>query len=158
MSVLVLLLAVTAWSTRRDDVVLPGWRQGWRLLAIGDSCVFQVRGDELIVVGPVTKSEDFDNSPYLVSTNGTCSIARHAKHVKVMKGTWQSRDIFFLATDALAQWMLANVEAGELPWAMLRDLGSEGCMPFAEIVDKLRKDSKSKLKNDDSTLMRVEVA
>ena len=31
----ILLLVVTGWATRGDDVGLPGWRRGWRLLAIG---------------------------------------------------------------------------------------------------------------------------
>ena len=128
----------------------------WRVLAVGDSCVFHVRGDEMLAVGPVTKSEDFDSSPYLVSTNGRFAIGRHAEHVKVIEGQWQSRDAFFLATDALAQWLLHEVEKGEPPWEMLRAFGQPNCRPFAEIVDTLRKECG--MKNDDTTLMRVEVA
>jgi hypothetical protein len=128
----------------------------WRVLAVGDSCVFHVREEEMKIVGPVTKSADFDNSPYLLSTNGNCAIGRHLRHVRIVQGRWRAGDVFYLATDALAQWILAQVEAGNPPWQMLGAIGSKTCKPYAEIVETLRKEAG--MKNDDTTLMRVEVA
>lgn len=132
----------------------PGGR--WRVLAIGDSCAFHVRGDKLVAKGPIAKAKDFDNSPFLVSTNGAGDISRHADHVKLMKGAWRSRDVFYLATDAIACWILAEVEAGRPPWSMLQALGEPGCRSFAEIVAELRETGA--MRNDDTTLLRVEVA
>ena len=58
----------------------------WRAVAIGDSCLFQVRGDELVTVGPIGKSNEFDNSPYLLGSKGKDLLRRSAENVTVLIG------------------------------------------------------------------------
>ncbi|MHC4077628.1 MAG: PP2C family serine/threonine-protein phosphatase [Planctomycetota bacterium] len=133
-----------------------GEARGWRALAIGDSCLFHVRDQKLLVVGPVARSADFDNSPFLLSTKCPAPIPRGAPHVHVMSGTWQPKDAFYLASDALAQWVLAEEEAGRPPWKTLCELGTKAqVQPFDSLVDGLR--SANQLHNDDTTLLRLEV-
>jgi hypothetical protein len=82
----------------------------------------------------------------------------------VVSGDWQPRDAFYLPTDALAQWMLAEHEAGRPPWPLFRSLRhaddhcGNGAEPrsFETVVADLRENSG--LHNDDTTLLRVEVA
>ncbi len=133
-----------------------GDRRGWRALAIGDSCLFHVRNQKLLEVGPVTKSTDFDNSPFLLSTRCPAPIPRQAPHVHVLSGIWQPQDAFYLASDALAQWILAEEEAGRPAWQTLCELGTAAeQQPFDLMINNLR--TSNRLHNDDTTLLRLEV-
>ena len=120
-------------------------------------CPFQLQnrrvGNELVAVGPLNKSEQFDNSPVLIATKTTKRLRRLNPHVRIMSGKWQPGDAFYLATDALAQWLLARHEAQRPAWALLRAVGD---YTFPRLVDQLRTDKV--LHNDDTTLLRVEVA
>ena len=129
----------------------------WRGTAVGDSCIFQVRDDELIDVGPVKKSELFDNSPYLIATKAKELIRpRSIHHVSMMTGIWEPGDVFYLATDAMAQWLLAELEAGRPPWEPLRDLcADDDTTLYGRLIDELR--TNHGLHNDDTTLLQVEV-
>jgi hypothetical protein len=56
----------------------------------------------------------------------------------------------------VAQWVLAEHEHGRPPWELLHELGDDGAAaPFDLIVRRLR--SEHGMKNDDTTLLRVEV-
>ncbi len=128
----------------------------WRALAVGDSCIFHVRDDELLAVGPIAKSELFDNSPYLIASKAKDLIRRSVHQVSLMKGVWEPGDIFYLATDAMAQWLLAELEAGRPPWEYLRDLcADEDATLYPRLIDELR--TSHGLHNDDTTLLQVEV-
>ncbi|MCH7798564.1 MAG: hypothetical protein IID28_08995 [Planctomycetes bacterium] len=150
-----------------DESHSNGWHTGsgchrgeidgtWRAIAVGDSCLFQVRDDELITVGPLSRSDQFDNSPFLLGSKSAQSIGRNAPHVSVHAGTWSRNDRFYLATDAMAQWLLLRDEAGLPPWTMLRELGEQDTLPFDELVTEMRLEHD--LHNDDTTLLRVEVS
>lgn len=128
----------------------------WRVLAAGDSCIFHVRADNLLTHGPMKHSADFDSSPRLLSTSSAGTLLRGGDPVTVLTGEWQPRDAFYLATDALAQWVLAEHEQGRAPWELMRELGDDGtAAPFEAIVARAR--SERGMKNDDTTLLRVEV-
>ncbi len=130
--------------------------RSWRSLAVGDSCIFHVRDDELLTVGPIEKSELFDNSPFLIATKATEPIRRGAENVSLMNGDWEPGDTFYLATDAIAQWLLSELEAGRPPWASLRDLcADDDTTLYGRLIDELR--SSQGLHNDDTTLLQVEV-
>ena len=130
--------------------------RSWRALAVGDSCIFHVRDDELLTVGPVDKAELFDNSPYLIATKAKDLIRRNAQHVSLMNGDWEPGDTFYLATDALAQWLLSELESGRPPWPYLRDLcADEDATLYPRLIEELR--SSQGLHNDDTTLLQVEV-
>lgn len=129
----------------------------WRALAVGDTCLFHVRKNNLLQTGPVSRSEDFDNSPFLVCTK-TPEMLRRGPHMTILSGTWQSDDHFYLATDALAKWILSEHEAGRPPWKTLDGLRtkSKNKKSFAEFVEKLR--CEKALHNDDTTLLRIKVS
>jgi len=125
----------------------------WRALAMGDSCLFQAREGKLVTCGPMDCASSFNNSPFLVASKTTRSLRRGADGVTIMQGTWMPGDAFYLATDAISQWLLARHEAGDPRWPMLRALGPK---TFLELVDELRE--QGELHNDDTTILRVEVA
>ena len=134
----------------------------WKATAVGDSCLFHVRDDELLTVAPISRSDEFNNHPHLVSTNSSASFGLDESRIKVVSGQWVAKDVFYLLTDALAEWALAEHEAGKPPWPLLNSMGRdsdcevEGQQSFEMLVANLRENGG--LHNDDATLLRIEVA
>jgi hypothetical protein len=124
----------------------------WHALAVGDSCVFQVRNNQLLLAFPLTHSSQFDNTPWLIGSRSSPDEIplRHALH---FTGDWQSGDRLYLMTDALARWFLSTNEVGGQPWLAIDPLLHEGQHAFAEWIDRLRNDRA--LRNDDTTLVAV---
>jgi hypothetical protein len=125
----------------------------WRAMAIGDSCLFLVRSGKVVRAFPLDKAEQFSNRPVLLS-----SVARANQRVwdevRLDEGELQGRDQLLLMTDALAQWFLVEAEMGRRPWAALARATTQEA--FSALVDLLR--SGGALRNDDTTLVRIEVA
>lgn len=127
----------------------------WRLLALGDSCLFQLRANVIITALPLDKSEDFTNHPLLIGSNPLYNT-EIGQHLVVSEGDWMGGDQFFLMTDALAEWFLRLYEAGEQPWRLVHDLDSDDPHTnFAKWIEFLRVEKK--LHNDDVTLVHLEI-
>lgn len=127
----------------------------WHAVAIGDSCLFQIRDGQLLRAFPLAKSEDFGNSPNLLGSRMTAGEAQRREvrgHGKCLCG-----DRFFLATDALAQWFLREVEAEKTPWDDLDFLLGESDIQAAALtwLGELRE--RQEIRNDDVTLIRVTI-
>lgn len=132
----------------------PDGRTGtWTAEAIGDSCLFHVSGDGLQTAFPLVASKEFGSAPALVHTGVRSRRLLH-DHRAVSAGTWSSGDSFFLCTDALAEWFLAQHEQSAEPWgvwAAFRSSGSEEDFR-GWVADERRA---GRLKNDDVTLVNV---
>ncbi len=125
----------------------------WRAVAVGDSCLFQVRGEKLLAKFPVESLADFSNRPNLVAS----APAQAVPDADWFAGRGELRDVFYLLTDALAEWFLRARHANARPEQEL-DRVTEPSRPpaaFADWIKSLR-DAKS-LKNDDCTVVRVEL-
>ena len=121
----------------------------WSALIVGDAALFQVRGRELITRLPFARSDQFSNLPPLLRTDpapGAQAIPR--RH----RGSWRDRDRFYLVTDALAWWFLADMEAGGSPWVVLDALVGEPDR-FAAWSDRQRR--AGTLPVDDIPLTRI---
>ncbi|HZT96794.1 MAG TPA: protein phosphatase 2C domain-containing protein, partial [Chloroflexota bacterium] len=127
----------------------------WMAMAIGDSCLFHIRRERLIKAFPLTSSGDFGSRPRLI---GSVSNGRKDDEPRIERttGRWHLGDEFLLATDALAAWALATVEAGERPWTQLRQVLKESHQDSAELITSLRESGA--LRNDDVTLLRAVVS
>ncbi|RKG89688.1 hypothetical protein D7W82_06080 [Corallococcus sp. CA049B] len=91
----------------------------------------------------------------MLSSNLGDSVALEA-HLRIAEGTCEPGDTLYLMTDALACWFMAEDEAGRAPWRVLRDLNTtDQAEAFDAMIARLRRDGT--LKNDDSTLMRIDV-
>lgn len=128
----------------------PTERLHWYALAVGDSCLFHVREDTLLAALPLHQAEQFNNRPLLLSSN-PANNRRVWKEVWFEEGEWLPDDLIFLATDALAQWFLAQHEVGGKPWATLCDLSTES--DFASCIAHLRQEHV--IRNDDVTLLTI---
>jgi hypothetical protein len=122
----------------------------WHALAVGDTCLFQLREDRLIEAFPLRRSEDFNNRPWLVGSRAAPAVGENA-HAEG-RGAWQTGDRFLLMTDALAHWFLRRHEAGDRPWQELARLPAAGYDFGAWVEDRRRGDG---LRNDDVTLVLI---
>lgn len=125
----------------------------WTAAALGDSCLFQVRGDRMRASFPVADAADFDNTPALAASSGS-DPDLVATRADLAQGTWFLGDRFYLATDAMAAWFLRRAHQGARPWSVLRELDSAGPRDFASWVERRR--LSGEMRNDDVTLIRIE--
>src|SRR5690606_35553105 len=90
----------------------------WFALAVGDTCMFHIRRDQLLTAFPLANPEDFDNTPLLISSNLARNVEVWAS-VEELQGEWQAGDLFILATDAMAVWLLSELQQRRCPWLEL---------------------------------------
>jgi hypothetical protein len=127
----------------------------WQALAVGDTCLFQLRKDQIHEAFPLTHSSQFSNSPWLVGSR--TSPEEVPRHRGVQRfGEWRPGDRLLLMTDALSKWFLTATEAGGRPWPLLEGLLDQTDEWFTAQVEQLR--SSRNLRNDDTTLVVVSFA
>lgn len=142
--------------TLYDEVSLEYRPGDWQAVALGDCCLVQMRGEEVLVRFPLDNSASFNNRPHLLSSN-PAQNNRVLDRLRTIRGTWHADDAFYLMTDALACWFMREVEEGRTPWSIFRNLDtSDEIKPFREWVGDLRMDGM--IRNDDVTLLRMNVA
>ena len=140
------LLGLTVGTT-------PGSSQrlSWHAIAVGDSCLFVVRDDLLLLSFPLEDAAEFDNTPALVCSNPANTTGLW-EGVQLDSGECAQGDLFILASDALAYWFLAKNAAREKPWETLLALDSPG---WAAWVEEERRSGS--MRNDDTTLVTIKV-
>jgi hypothetical protein len=121
----------------------------WQAIALGDTCLYQIRGEKVVVHWPIAQAADFGTAPALLSTRPEYN-RRSLEELETREGVCRPGDLFVLATDALAAWFLERVESDERPWQRLTRL-SEG--RYARLVEHLRRGKA--MRNDDVTLLLV---
>ncbi len=138
-------------------ITLTGFQTGhtglFEVIALGDSCVFQVRKEELVLQFPFKHSDEFNNRPLLLSSNPARN-RRVLENLKSARGRFKAGDRFYLLTDALAAWFMRELESGNKPWKMLENSNVDA-QAFAEWIETLRRDRQ--IRNDDVTCLRLKV-
>jgi hypothetical protein len=130
----------------------PGYPPRWKAAGIGDSCLFQVRGEFLHSCFPIGNFAEFSyQTPLLPSKTTEDDVLR--RNICLTGQTWEPEDTFYIATDALAAWFLRNWEAGQKPWIPLRDFNVDA--DFAAWVEQQR--DLNEIHNDDTTLIRIDM-
>ena len=127
------------------------WGGRWTSYSVGDSCFFQIRQD-MIDLFPEIDSNGFGNSPELIASNPAYNNELLDK-VRVKSGRFLYGDKFYLMTDAVANWFIAQFEEGKRPWHTLDqylDYNHEGLTMY---LTSLR--NEGRLKNDDVTIARI---
>jgi len=122
----------------------------WEALAVGDSCLFQIKAnsDELVAF-PVDKSEQFTTV-----TNCFHSLPEYKSYPPAFRENfYEEGDIFLLATDALAEWIIKDYENATSRWKKLISVATQE--EFTTFISQLRDDRL--IKNDDTTLLRLKV-
>ncbi len=121
----------------------------WQALAVGDSCLFVVRDRHFQTSFPLQNSYEFNNRPKLI---GTHAKAQNINFFKI-NGKAQIGDRFYLTTDAIACWILQQIESFQNPWLKLDQISSQEL--FANWINELR--DQHAIANDDTTLLCLEI-
>jgi hypothetical protein len=124
----------------------------WHAAAVGDSCLFQIRGEEVITRFPIETPEEFNNRPYLL-----CSIylSESESSYRYASGFWKAGDFFLLMTDALACYFLNHIALNGKPSDFNAHALKESDS-FREMVELLR--DQALIRNDDCTLLRIGIS
>lgn len=112
----------------------------WQALSVGDCVMLQLRGGQRQTAWPLSEPAAFTHRPTLVSSRAPADAVVPA----ATQGTWRPGDVFLLASDALAAWLLKAGPARARSWDALA---------FARGVQSARDDGV--LHNDDVTLVRI---
>ncbi len=133
-----------------------GWPLRWEAYAVGDSCLFHLRGGQLRTAFPLTHSDEFNSRPYLLRSISP-DLNEISPHIRAIGGDCQAGDVFYLLTDALACAALRFYEECEAD--LLEDIHAP--KDFFDLISQWRRervDSGERfLRNDDVTLLRLEI-
>ena len=127
---------------------LDGHRPRWDAVALGDTVLFQVRHDRLVQQFPALGSADFGVNPDGVSTKPE-RLAESVERLDWASGELHHGDHLYLATDALAQWLVTYDDPAL--WRTLAGLTHPA--EFRRLVTEQR--HARTMTNDDVTLLRV---
>jgi hypothetical protein len=125
----------------------------WSVWAVGDCCLFQLRGGQIVTSFPYSLPEQFTSSPILL---GTATPADELMSlVSEFEGSWLPGDEFLLATDAMALWCMQRIdEGGRYDEAAFGAVSRLLCREsFTHWVNAARE--RGELRNDDTTLVSL---
>ncbi|MBP1464441.1 hypothetical protein EYB53_001850 [Candidatus Chloroploca sp. M-50] len=126
-----------------------GTTWNWKALAVGDTCLFLLRKNQLCCSFPITSSHEFNRTPDLLDTNIARNQELQPNAIKTTQDEVQNGDIFIFATDALAKTLLQAYEKKVMLWDQLLSIANQDV--FQEYIDDLRQENQ--LDNDDTTLV-----
>jgi hypothetical protein len=131
-------------------------RWTWQATAVGDACLFHQTPKGLQQAFPVTRSEDFGNTPWLIGSRGLPALVAAEREVHAW-GELSRGDRLWLMTDALAQWFLLEREEGRSPHESLEAVLNAASPDdaFAGFANAAR--DAGALRNDDVTLVAVDL-
>jgi protein phosphatase 2C-like protein len=133
-----------------------GRRVDWRAVALGDSCLVQRRGGEVVAAFPLSRPEEFGSTPPLVPSSESL---RETALTRLLgqEGRAEPGDTFLLMSDALSAWYFDAV-ARRAPEAERFDslLAASENGSLSELVRRER--AAARMKDDDVAVVRVSVA
>ena len=139
------------------EISIAGDTRGghWKAVGLGDSCLFQFRGNALIAHFPIDRWEDFSSRPTLLSSVPFTDNAD--TQFRTRDGNWEIDDEFYLATDAVAHWILHSWHLKDAdPYFAIK--GIPESEDFRTFVSRQRGDrlegGMPRMRNDDATLVR----
>jgi len=129
-----------------------GAAPSWKGVALGDTVLFQVRRRSLLVQFPELAAGDFGLNPGGVHT-APAALPQMAEWIRFGGHAVQAGDVLFLATDALAEWIVRarDGEGDVRVWTFLSRLAHPD--GFRRFVEDRR--AAGAMRNDDVTLMRI---
>ena len=124
----------------------------WQAMIIGDSCLFH-KSHSGFKSYLIERSEDFTNHPEAFAS----FPERNHYNPEFVGGEIQSGDMFILATDALAKWIVQHEEANQVKETLNQFKGIKTDEQFYSFVDLARDNENIRLINDDVTLMLISI-
>jgi hypothetical protein len=126
----------------------------WQAVAVGDTCVFHVRGQQFCKAFPVEHWTAFCSTPHLIGSRNH-KAQSWSEHAVYCEGDFLPGDALWLMTDAMAAWFLKTADAGQRPWELLEGLFGLADAPtsFADWTRAARESGE--VRNDDMTMVGV---
>ncbi|MFJ4102261.1 protein phosphatase 2C domain-containing protein [Amycolatopsis japonica] len=97
--------AKLAQGSAATFIGLQVFESGFDVAAIGDSCLLHLRDAEILLSAPLSNAEEFSRFPVLVRT---LDETTPTQEIWAGGGQHQAGDVFLLATDAIAKYLLQN--------------------------------------------------
>jgi hypothetical protein len=120
----------------------------WRVIAIGDCCLFYLDANSRIIESfPLTSSAQFGNTPAMLSSRHLSNIYVD-RTVCAQEGKAEAGHKLILTTDAVAKWILQETEACKNGWTdiILRE-NEDRTRLFEDLIES------GKMRNDDITIL-----
>ena len=129
-----------------------------KISIVGDSCLFIFQGNQLIQTYLLKKSTNFNDRPGYFGSRSKNNDDYEPEFLDIeLKYKQHSDKLYFvLATDALAEYIFKYTEQQRDILTTLLTINSE--QEFENFVKSARQDGTIKMKNDDVTLMILEVS
>jgi hypothetical protein len=135
-------------------VIIDQKKSKFLSLAIGDTCLFcfsqAERNSWSVTKFPYQHSSDFSDAPASL-TSLKVDTAYLENEILLLEREYKAGDIFMLATDALAKWLLTHIEQDSSD--SLIPLKINSIDDFEKFIDEQRKSKE--LADDDTTLIVV---
>jgi len=125
-------------------------KREWQAVAVGDSCLFKLeRKTDNLQVFPVKNSKSFKRIAKCFE-----SLPEYqSSSPEFEEGWYEDGDIFLLATDALAQWILRDYENQSQEWRKVSCINRH--RDFVNFIAQLRQ--KDLIENDDTTVAMIKI-
>lgn len=134
-------------------------QMNWSLVALGDSCFFQIRDRKIITAAPLSAWEDFNYNPALLSTRAAANEGILDEE-KAASGQCAKNDVLYLMTDAISKWFLHREATQGDAISLLEAVNDSSS--FAALVDEARSekdaDGRPMMPNDDVTWSRISLS
>lgn len=145
--------ATVLWIELASSGTQDGVARPFRLrcYAVGDCCLFHVRGDQVLETFPIAESARFENNPQVMR-----SVNKRAEPVafEAFESACNPGDLLMLCTDALAAWTMRQLEAGyPLDWDAFWNTTFEDWQRW---LLELRQDNQ--IRYDDSTMLLLRIS
>jgi hypothetical protein len=123
----------------------------WQSIAVGDSCLFQIRNGKLVMSFPLSSEAEFSDRPRLVrSTGGSIN----PENILYKNGVANANDVFLLATDAVAEWIFKyEIQPDKTFSSIFYNQITEAS--FDDFIKSERQSGR--MKDDDSTIVSIRV-
>ncbi|MGH9941969.1 MAG: hypothetical protein ACRD9R_06375 [Pyrinomonadaceae bacterium] len=128
---------------------------GWRAVAVGDSCLVQLRAGRIQTAMPISSHLGFNSCPALVPSAAALQESALAQSLTTQAGVAEPGDVFLLLSDAVAAWLLELYETGR--HTLAAEFDSLLAASENETLTRLlrRKRRERRLKDDDVAIVRV---
>jgi hypothetical protein len=144
-----------SFATLLGIVLQPDWRAA-RVFSVGDTLLAFIDAGEVVRTIPYVRSDEFDRSPQLLSTN---PLENKWLDEDAITNAWHELNIasheaptLLMMTDALGRWLLDQPDPSRV--AMLLNIEDE--QAFRGFVESER--ASGRLKRDDTTLVVIGVS
>ncbi|WP_277869291.1 protein phosphatase 2C domain-containing protein [Actinopolymorpha singaporensis] len=141
----------------RVDPTSDDHAASWKAAALGDTCLFHVRDEQVIESFPIQNINEFGNTPMLFGSLNR-DVALISERTQFRHGICEAGDELFIMTDALAAWFFSCNDKARSEEALhqLRKYSlHENLEDFTQWISELR--ATGEIHNDDVSVIHVEV-